>query len=96
MNTKLIINDTAVPLTELTQEYMGNVVRGITTSLGVNNKNEISLYINKEMLHMSADCEDVIIDETFMHYLIKCTIKGMVSSFEDIPWFETISMTITD
>lgn len=96
MNTRLIINDTVVQLNELTQVYMGNVVRGIASSIGVNAGSEINLFINNEKLYMSADCEDVIIDEYFMQYLIKCTIKGMVSSFEDIPWFETISMTIKE
>ncbi len=94
MNTNLIVNNTIVPLDELTQNYMGNVLKGIAASLGVNGS-EINLLINKETLYISADCEDVIIDEYCMHYLIKCTIKGMISSFEDIPCFETISMSIT-
>lgn len=95
MNTNLTINDTVIPLNNFTQDCMGNIIRGIVTSLGVNARN-IQLLINKESLLIMADCKDVAIKEEFAYYMIKSTVKGMVSSFEDIPWFETISLTITN
>ena len=95
MNTLLTINDTAIPLNNFTQEYMGNIVRGIVTSLGVNGSN-IQLLINREVLLIMADCEDVTIREEAAHYMIKSTVKEMLSSFKDIPSVETISMTVTE
>lgn len=95
MNANLTVNDMVIPLNNFTQEYMGNIVRGIVTSLGARGRN-IQLLINKEALLIVADCEEVAIRGEFAYYLIKSTVKGMLSSFEDIPLFETISMTITD
>ena len=95
MATSIIVNDTDVLLNELTQEYMENVVRGIAASLGISTGAEINLLINKEDLLISEDCDEIFIEETFMCLLIKNTIRGMLSSLEDIPWLETISITIT-
>ncbi len=90
--TMLIVNDYVVPLNNFTQSYIGNVLRGICLSLGIDCR-EIALSIEGENMTIHTDRGEVPLIRDFAKDIISSTIKGVLSPLKGIFWLQKISIS---
>lgn len=95
MKTSLAVNDNSIPLNDFTQNYIGNVMRGIAVSLG-HSSNAITLDINGTDLSLKTGKDDVIILKDFAKMLIESTIKGILSPLNGVLWLQRITIVCTE
>lgn len=89
LKTNLIVNDYAIPLNDFTQNYIGNILRGIVLSLGYNSKN-VTINIGDSELNISTDNGKLHIIKDFVRLLIESTIKGVLSPLKGVIWSKKI------
>lgn len=95
MKTILAVNDNRIPLNDFTQNYIGNVMRGIAVSLG-HSSSAITLDINGADLSLKTGKGDVIILKDFAKMLIESTIKGILSPLNGVLWLQRITIVCTE
>jgi hypothetical protein len=89
-----MINDMAIPLNDFNQMYIGNILRGIATSLGYSG-NKLSISLDRGGCFLSSEDMDVEIDNEYCSEIVKGTIRGMLSSLKGVFWHEKVTI-ITD
>ena len=94
MKTQLLVNDIVIPLNDFTQMYIGNILRGIATSLGYSG-NSFSIRLDREGCVLHSEDSDVEIDNEFYNDIVKGTVRGMLSSLQGVFWHEKVTI-ITD
>lgn len=92
LKTQLLVNDMVIPLNDFTQQYIGNILRGIATSLGCSGK-KISMNIDAEGLNLYSEYSDVQIRKDFDRALVESTVKGMLSPLRGVVWVDKVSIT---
>jgi len=92
MQTTLLVNDQVIPLNEFTQNYLGNVIRGIVLSLGQDAK-DVHLHIDEAGLRIYTETGEVPLVKDFARLLIESTIKGMLSPLKGIFWLGRITVS---
>jgi len=92
-DTKLFFRDNAIPLNDFTQRYIGNVVKGIVSSLGAEGE-EYRIYIDGGRLEIFVDGEEVPLRKEFPKLIIRSTIKAMLSPLKGIAFFEDIMVVV--
>jgi hypothetical protein len=80
-----------IPLNDFTQLYIGNVLRGIATSLGLPGS-RISLNIDQGGLNLFSEEESVPVTKEFARSMVESTVRGMLSSLEGVVWVERITI----
>lgn len=95
LKANLVVNDYIVPLNDFTQNYIGNVMKGIVRSLGHDSK-EVTVDIDKSALHISTEKGDVPIVKDFTKLLVESTIKGILSPLKGIIWLQRITIKCMD
>jgi hypothetical protein len=80
-----------IPLNDFTQFYIGNVLRGIATSLGVPGS-RISLDFAPEGLNLFSEDENVPVTTEFARSMVESTVRGMLSPLEGVVWVERITI----
>lgn len=87
-----LVNDYVIQLNEFTQDYIGNILRGIVLSLGQDSR-DITVYIDKTELHIYTENGEIQIMKDFARSLIESTIKGILSPLKGVFWLERITIT---
>ncbi len=83
-----------IPLNDFNQMYIGNVLRGIASSLG-HSGNKLSICLDRGGCVLQSEDRDVEIDNEFCSEIVKGTVRGMLSSLQGIFWHEKVTI-ITD
>ncbi len=91
LKTNLVVNDTVIPLNQFTSDYIGNVLKAISSSLGYDAK-KVCLYITPDGLQLYADERLVPIRKEFVRLIVESTVKGALSPLKGIFWLERISI----
>lgn len=92
LKTNLIVNDYVVPLNEFTQNYIGNVLRGVVLSLGYDSK-DVIVNIDGSELNITTDKGDIPLLKGFTRLLIESTIKGILSPLKGVIWLQKITIS---
>lgn len=92
MQTTLLVNDQVIPLNDFTQNYLGNVIKGIVTALGQDSEN-IMLYIDESGLKIYTEAGEVPLVKDFAKLLIESTVKGVLSPLKGIFWLGRVSIS---
>ncbi len=92
MKTNLIVNNYVVPLNEFTQNYIGNVLRGVVLSLGHDSKH-FTIDIDGSEINISTENRDLPILKDFTKLLIESTIKGVLSPLKGVIWLQKITIS---
>lgn len=95
LKTSLLVNDYVVPLNEFTQNYIGNVLRGIVISLGYDSR-DITLLIDQAGLRIYTEQGEVPLLKDFTRLLITSTVKGILSPLKGVFWLQRINITCKD
>lgn len=91
LKTELLVNDSTVPLNEFTQNYIGNLLRGIALSLGHDSR-DIKVQIDHSELTINTENGEIPILKDFARSLIESTIKGVLSPLKGIFWLQKITI----
>jgi hypothetical protein len=89
LKTRLLANDTIIPLNDFAQLYMGNILRATVASLRYSGE-KIYLKVEDQKLDLFADGINVPIEGRFHRDLVESTVKGMLSTTRGIAWFDKI------
>ncbi len=92
LKTELIVNDTVIPLNRFTQDFIGNVVLSISTTLGFRAK-KVSLTIATGNIRIVADDSEVPINKDFVRRIVESTIYGAISPLKGVFWLGNIRIT---
>lgn len=95
LKTNLLVNDCVVPLNEFTQNYIGNVLKGVALSLGYDSR-DIKVHIDKEEFHIYTENGEIPIIKDFARSLIEGTIKGILSPLKGVFWLQRITIASKD
>jgi len=91
LKTTLVVNDTVIPLNHFTEQYIGNILKSISSSLGFDAK-KVNIYIEPEELRIYADDRKIPIRKDFVRLIVESTIRGVLSPMKGIFWLERISI----
>ncbi len=91
LKTTLVVNDTVIPLNHFTEQYIGNILKSISISLGYDAK-KVNIYIDSDELRIYADECEVPVRKDFVRLIVESTIKGVLSPLKGVFWFERISI----
>ena len=92
LKTQLLVNDMVIPLNDFTQLYIGNILRGIATSLGCWGK-KISMDIDPQGLNLYSEDTDVQIrKKEFAREIVESTVKGMLSPLHGVVWLGKVTI----
>jgi hypothetical protein len=89
LKTRILADDTIIPLNEFAQLYIGNIMRATVASLGHSGK-KISLMVEDQRLNIFADGTSVPIEGRFERDLVESTVKGTLSPLKGIVWFDKV------
>lgn len=92
MKANLVVNDYIVPLNDFTQNYIGNVLKGIVFALG-HDSSRVTVNIDGTDLYIKTDKGDLSIMKDFTRLLIESTIKGVLSPLKGVIWLQRITIT---
>jgi hypothetical protein len=92
-DVSLSIKEKTIPLNEFTQKYIGNVINGIVSALGVEG-NEYRIFIDGRRLVIFVDDTEVPLKKEFPRLIIRGTIKAMLSPLKGIAFFEDIMVVV--
>lgn len=95
LKTTLMVNDIVIPLNDLTQAFLGNVLRGMAVSLG-GNSNDVGININFNEPTMYSDDRNIEIYDEYMRSMTVSTVRGMLSSIKGVVWLEKVTLTTKD
>lgn len=95
LQTSLLVNDYIIPLNGFTQNYIGNVLRGIVLSLGHNSK-DITIHIDQTGLRIYTEKGEVPLLKDFARLLVESTIKGVLSPLKGVFWLQRITIACKD
>ncbi|MDB4285373.1 hypothetical protein N9903_00500 [bacterium] len=89
VKTRILADDTVIPLNDFAQLYMGNILRATVASLGHSGE-KIYLKVENQRLDLYADGASVPIKDRFKRDLVESTVKGALSSLKGIVWFDKV------
>lgn len=92
MKTTLMVNDIVIPLSDFTQAYLGNVLRGMALSLG-SRGNDVGFNIDVNELTMYSDDTNIEIKDESTRLMIVSTVRGMLSSIKGVVWLGKVTLT---
>jgi hypothetical protein len=92
LKTVLHVNNSSLQLNDFTQVYIGNALRAIAKSLGMDSDN-VTVHIGTEGLQIYLADEEIALRKDFARQLIENTIKGMLSPLKGVFWTENITIT---
>ena len=92
LKTQLLVNNMVVPLDDFTQQYIGNILRGISVSFGHGGKH-VSIDINSTGLNLYSEDKDLHLENDFSQAIVESTIKGMLSPLRGVVWVENVVIT---
>lgn len=95
MKTQLLVNDLVIPLNDFTQLYIGNILRGIATSLGCPEE-RVSINIDADGLNLFAGYSGIQIEQGFTREIVESTVKGMLSPLKGVVWIEKVIITTSE
>lgn len=93
LKTSLIVNDNSIPLNAFTQDYIGNILRGIAMSLG-HDSCDVIIQIDEGGLRISDEKGAFPALNYFKKLLIESTVKGFLSPLKGIIWFQNITISV--
>jgi hypothetical protein len=88
----VLVNDMVIPLNDFTQLYIGNVLRGIATSLGCPGSS-VSLDIDAGGLNLLSEGTSHPVSTEFARSMVESTVRGMLSPLEGVVWIERITIS---
>ena len=91
MKTQVLVNNMVIPLDDFTQRYIGSVLRGIATSLGLPGSG-ISLELDPGGLNLFSEEANIPVTTEFARNIVESTIRGMLSPIEGVVWVERITI----
>lgn len=94
MKAMIFVNHEPVPLGEFQETFLCNVVEGIISSLGYDSGNNIYMHINGKKMSIVVDKNCIPLKSDTVQLIIKCTVLGMLSPIEGIPFFDTVDISI--
>ncbi len=83
-----------IPLDDFNQMYIGNILKGIATTLG-HSGHKFSISLDRGGCFMRSDNRDVEIENECCSEIVKGTVRGMLSSLKGVFWHEKVTI-ITD
>lgn len=84
-----------IPLNDFAQTYIGNILKGIVTSLGQEAGN-ISVDIVPDGLNIYNGDSEVPVNKEYMRSIIEQTIKGMLKPINGVYWLNKVTITTND
>jgi len=92
LKTELLVNDMVIPLNDFTQQYIGNILRGIALSLGCAGE-KVSIDFDSNGLNIYSGDNDIQIRKAFPGAIIISTVKGMLSPLKGVVWADKVMIT---
>ncbi|UCE78997.1 MAG: hypothetical protein JSV13_10940 [Nitrospiraceae bacterium] len=92
LKTQLLVNEMVIPLNDFTQQYIGNVLKGIAQSLGCSGK-DVRFNLDRDGLNFYSEDKDIEIKTEFSRDIVESTVKGMLSPIRGIVWIEKVMIT---
>jgi len=92
LKTTLHVNNSSVQLNAFTQVYIGNALRAIAKSLGVDT-GKVTVHIGPEGLQIFSADQEIALRKDFAKQLTENTVKGMLSPLKGVFWTENITIT---
>jgi hypothetical protein len=87
-----MVNDIVIPLSDFTQTFLGNVLRGMALSLGSGGKG-VGFNIDVNELTLYSDDTNIQIKDESTRLMIVSTVRGMLSSIKGVVWMERVTLT---
>ncbi len=91
MKTTLMVNDIVIPLSDFTQSFLGNVLRGMALSLG-SSSNDVGFVIDVNELSLYSDDRNIEIKDETIQIMIISTVRGMLSSIKGVVWVGKVTL----
>lgn len=95
LKTRILADDTVIPLNDFAQRYIGNILRATVASFGRSGE-KIYLKVEDQKLDLLADGISVPIKDGFESELVERTVKGTLSSLKGIAWLDKIIITTSE
>ena len=92
LKTQLLVNEMVIPLNDFTQQYIGNVLKGIAQSLGCSGE-DVHFNLDRDGLNFYSENNDIEIKTDFSRDIVESTVKGMLSPIRGIVWIEKVMIT---
>ena len=92
LKTELLVNDMVIPLNNFTQQYIGNILKGIALSLGCTGE-KVSIDFDSHGLNFYSGDNDIQIKKAFPSAIIINTVKGMLTPLKGVVWADKVMIT---